>query len=334
MRIRWVFVAIALFGPISLGQELPASIPVVKTWEDLQKRKPIEIGGGVRIRLGLEADKIPKWSGAFLYCLTEGYTPASSGRGEPPFGPVHADVQFEDEKHIKEVMRWSRNSKELPKGSYLYVRAVAVDRIGSYKILVTHRDGKVLAEAKYEGTKDFFHPWTPWIEGREPKAPREGIVLPVVDNLEIAFVETGKSKTGALPAFLPIDKLGLTIKMENDEIVICGKSEFTTSRPDYHFLARWWVNDKPYVPKQSETLWGFDGYGLVRQGKELRLPFQFQSERLGAKPGDKIGMQLMHSAGEWAWCSPTLQKIGSSRQKDSDPIRISNRIDFVVPNKE
>ncbi len=118
--------------------------------------------------------------------------------------------------------------------------------------------------------------------------------------------------------------------MKGKEIVIRADSEFTTSRPDYHFLARWWVNGKPFVPKQSDTLWEFSGYGRVSEEKELRLEFEFRPERLGAKPGDKIGLQLLHCESQWAWCG--LEKIGASRTHGEN-VRVSNRIEFDVPKK-
>jgi len=80
--------------PSVLAQSKPAPIPVIKTWEDLQAQPPIDLGESVKIRLGLEANKIPQWSGALLYCLAEGYTPPSSGEGKTPLGPVHADFAF------------------------------------------------------------------------------------------------------------------------------------------------------------------------------------------------------------------------------------------------
>lgn len=336
MRIPLVLLLSLIAMPAAVAQDKPASIPVVKTWKELQGQTPIDLGDGVKIRLGMEADKLPQWSGGLLYCLTEGYTPPSSGGGEPPFGPVHATVNFGDEKVVKGNMKWGISPKEAPKGSYLFVRAFAVNRAGKYGVRVTDSKEKLLAEASFEGTKDFFHPWMPWVEGLDKAVtPREGIALPSVPDISpLAFIEPGKINKGNLPKLLPGDeKPGLTVKMDGKEIVISSETEFTTSRPDYHFLARWWVNDKPFVPKQAETLWGYIGYGLVRAGKELRVTVDFRAERLGAKAGDKIGLQLMHAESQWAWCAGELQGTlgGAHLKDDGESVRISNRIEFVVP---
>jgi hypothetical protein len=293
------------------------------------------LDNGIKIRIGLEAAKIPQWSGALLYCLAEGYEPPTTGIGKAQFGPVHADFAFEKDKQVAEIIRWASSGKS-PKGTYLYVRPLPIDRVGTYQVTVTDRQGKVLAKTPVEGTKDFFHPWMPWLQGLyQPVTPWEGIALPNVDSLSPAFFEQENGRKGNLPTFLPADeKPRLTIKIEEREIIIRADSEFTTSRPDYHFLARWWVNGKPFVSKQSERLWGFAGYGRVSEDKELRLEFNFLPERLGAKPGDRIGLQLMHSEGQWAWCAESsLAKIGGASRKHDENVKVSNRIAFDVPRE-
>lgn len=338
MRYFLVTLLAVVAAPHVLGQDKPASIPVVKTWQELQELPPIDLGDGVKIRLGMEANKLPQWSGGLIYCLTEGFVPPSEGSGEPPFGPVHASVSFGDrDEKVKEIIKridWLGG--KWPKGQYLFVRAHAVDRAGKYSARITDSKGKLLAEAALEGTKDFFHPWMPWLQGYDKReTPWEsGIALPTMPDISpLAFIEQAKKKEGKLPTLLPSDeKPSLTIKMDGEEIVIRAETEFTTSRPDYHFLARWWVNGKPFVPKQSEALWRFDGYGRVSEGKELRLDFRFHPERLGAKPGDKIGLQLMHAEGQWAWCADADHtKFGAAMRKDGESVRVSNRIDFVAP---
>lgn len=309
----------------------PARIPVTKRWEDLQAQPSIDVGAGVKIRLGLEGARVPQWSGVLLYCLAEGYAPPSGGSGKTPFGPVHADFAFAGEKKAAQFMRWGSNGKR-PMGTYLYVRALPISRVGTYQVMVTDRQGKVLAAAPVEGTRDSFHPWMPWLKGlAHPEAPWEGIALPTVNTLgPVLMLEPGEARKGRLPTLLPsAQEPTLTIAKEGKVVVIRAETAFTTSRPDYHFLARWWVNGKPFVPKQIDQFRDFAGYGLVSEGKELRVEFDFHPERLGATRGDKIGLQLMHSEGAWNWCADShLGKRGASR---SDNVRVSNRIDFEVP---
>lgn len=338
--MRYLLTLFIFLTPVQFArpQEKPAAIPVVSSWEELQALKAINVGDGVKIRLGLQRDKIPQWSGGLLYCLAENYTPPSGGRGKVPFGPVYAKFNYEGDNAPNrigdEAIAWGNGGKQ-PKGSYLYVRALPISRVGTYHVTVTDRDGRPLAVAKVQGTKEVFHPWMPWLEGFvDPVTPWEGIALPTINVLgPIAFVEPGQAKKGKLPALLPSDEEpSLAIKLEGKEIVITTKSNFTTSRPDYHFLARWWVDGKPFVPKQTESLSSFNGYGRVSEEKELRVNFKFRPERLGAKRGDKIGLQLMHAESEWSWCAGTsLGKGNGAMRKDGNYVRVSNRIEFDAP---
>jgi hypothetical protein len=335
--VTLAFCLIAINGAAS--QEKTAGIPVVKTWKDLQDVAPIDIGDGVKIHLGLEADKLPQWSGGLLYCLTEGYTPANGGDGAQPFGPVHAAFDFGDSdveiKREKSKVIWGSAKKNWPKASYLFARGLAVDRVGKYYIRVTDSKDKLLAKATLEGTKDAFHPWMPWQKGYDkPIIPAKGIAVPTVDQIgPIAFIEAGKTKKDRLQTFWP-DDTKPTLKLRKDvrEFVLSADKDFTTSRPDYHLLARWWVNDKPFVPKQNETLWDYAGYGRVLSEKEMRLSPAFRPERFDANPGDKIGLQLMHCEGQWTWCTSSyLGKSGRASKEDGENVRLSNRIEFVVP---
>src|SRR5262245_37232143 len=47
------------------------SINEVKTWEQLRKVAPIDLGNGATLRLGIEATQCPQWSGILLYSYTE-----------------------------------------------------------------------------------------------------------------------------------------------------------------------------------------------------------------------------------------------------------------------
>ena len=325
-----------LLVPTVVAKAEPPSIAVVKTWAELQAQPAIDLGAGVKIRLGLEANRMPQWSGGLLYCLVEGYTPASSGEGTP-LGPVLADFTFSDDKlaNLAGKGEWKAGEKENPKGTYLYVRALPIDRIGTYHATVTSPDGKVLATTAVEGTKDFFHPWMPWLKGYENYvAPHEeGIVLPGLPTLAPAlFLQMGKVYKGELPTYLPDPcKPTLTIEKLSKKIVVRAKTKFTTSHPEINFLARWWVNGKPFVPRQTDKFWIYNGSGRVSEENELQVEIEFRPARLGAKPGDKISLQLMHCECGWTWCREEHLGKATESRKYSENIRVSNRIEFEVP---
>jgi acetyl esterase/lipase len=313
----------------------PARIAVVKTWKDLQSQAPIELGDGVKVRLGLSADRSPQWSSVLLYCLTEGYTPASRGIGPEPLGPVHATFTFGKWETRPGLVRWGAGKeKDWPKASYLFIRVLPVDQVGVYKVRVNHPKGHRLAETTLEGTNDAFHPWVPWFflnrdSDSADARPIEGIALPSRFRLvPIASAGPGKTPSGDLPALFPSAPTpGFRISVQDDDVLIRAETEFTTSHPDYHLLTRWWVNDKPFVPRQIKESWVYPGYGLVHEGKELRVPLHFSPARLRAKPGDKIGLQLLYCPGEWEWCN----RMGLVKGLVfPDAPWLSNRTDFVA----
>jgi hypothetical protein len=295
---------------------------------------PIDVGGGVKVRLGLEAAKVPQWSGTLLYCLTEGYTPASSGEG-PTLGPVFATCSFGDEEKGKSESTWGSGKEDWPKGSYLFAHALAANRVGTYHITVTDRKGKLIAKTAFEGTKDFFHPWMPWfylrqVEDLAKNSPAKGIALPAVDDIgPIAFVEQGKVKTGNLPTLSPTGKSPkLLIKIDKGDVVIQSEKALHAKHPQFYFLARWWVNDKPFVPQQTDTFWQSIRRGIIVYENELPMPLSFEPRLIGAKPGDKIGLQILYCESEWSWCWPQMH--GHRTELNSENLRISNRLDFVA----
>ena len=335
MRIvALTLLAFAISGVAVFADE-PPKITVVKTWNDLQAVRPIEIGDGVKVRLGLGAEKTPQWSGTLLFCLTEGYVPANSGKG-PTLGPVLATCEFGDERTRTSSEKWGRKKKEWPPGSYLYARAVGINRVGTYHITVADRQEKVLAKACVEGTKDFFHPWIPWfyirdVEDLARHAPTKGIALPTVDNIgPIAFVERGKEKSGDLPTLLPTDKSPkLAIKIDGDNVIIRSEKELHAKHASLYLLTRWWVNDKPFVPQQADSFWDSLRMGILEFEKELPMALSFSPGLIGAKPGDKIGLQILYCESEWSWIGPRMH--GHSAKLDGANLRLSNRVDFVAP---
>jgi hypothetical protein len=83
-----LFMEHARAGEPRLNKELSPAIPVVGTYGDLLGQPVIDLGAGVRIRLGIEALTIPAGGGTLLYCLTEGYAPRHRGDSQYALGPV------------------------------------------------------------------------------------------------------------------------------------------------------------------------------------------------------------------------------------------------------
>lgn len=66
-------------------------IAAVTTRGELFAQPKIDLGKGVRVRLGMEAKECSLGGGVLLYCLTEGYLPDSGWEGESRWGPVRLE---------------------------------------------------------------------------------------------------------------------------------------------------------------------------------------------------------------------------------------------------
>ena len=104
--------------------------------------------------------------------------------------------------------------------------------------------------------------------------------------------------------------------------------------PEDRFLVRWWVNGKPFVPRRArparregDTEFVFDSRPVEDFGqKRLRLDMRFPPEALGAKKGDRIGVQFLHCGNGWTVLWPDLLSgLGDSNRPFP---RLSNRVEF------
>jgi hypothetical protein len=118
---------------------------------------------------------------------------------------------------------------------------------------------------------------------------------------------------------------GLVLSIESD-------TDIHTYRPDWHFLARWWVNGKPFLPSQL-TVFPGDENGMVRRGKRLRVGLDLDARRLGAKSGDRIGLQLLYCPHGWSWVTSGARLLRAlpAREEFAGVSRLSNRVELVVP---
>ena len=244
-----------------------------------------------------------------------------------------AAFEFADLKRATEQAKLISTDKVWPTGTYLFTRVLPVSRIGTYHVTLSNRQGGALAKADIEGTREFFHSWMPWLEEHEKyQSPAAGIARPLEDYesvpREILPPET--SKKGHLPTFWPAEtEQNMTIRWEAGSLVIRSDKQFTTSRPERHFLARWWVNDKSFQPQQVKEFTLFEGYGLVSDGKESRVTIDFHPERLNAKPGDKVSLQLLYCEDGWTWCTDdNWVQAHAFRITEGPKVRLSNRIEL------
>lgn len=398
---KLIFIGFLLLGGWSRGDSGDDSvpqIPVVHTWGDLLKTKPISVESPavifpnakpedkgqtarVSIQLGLDRDHLASQGGVVLYGLVKGVSFGGTQGSE--LGPFLAHIRCPKNEFISLA---TTCSKPLPfkESSYLlFSRVVPLSRSGKYEIelyLAPKRElvrfggpnqsavtvanqeqpaqaPKVWAKAQVIVTGEPRLPWSPWGLSKREKMkgpwsrdvlytkmtvtnPWGAIAIPeapkivVLDN--VPPIET------PLPVLVPeFPDPGTNLKLVDSNLIVTTSQAFVVYYPNDHFLTRWWVNGKPWVPE-------FEPKGLEAEGstvrsiegniwylKQVRFDLDFRPERLGVKRGDKIGVQVLFCPGGWQ-TGGTSTMYSSFLGPDPDEVHSltqfsypSNRVDFI-----
>jgi hypothetical protein len=343
-----MFLCSALFlmplSPASrpLAQSPPAPPPVariavVKTWQDLQGQPALDLGG-VRIQLGIEADSAPRWSGVLLYGLTEGYVPPTCWKGDP-LGPVQVSYQFEQERPRRgEVRSGARTRERLPPSGarLLFTQALFLDRVGSYTVRILGPQGRLVATCTLRGTAGPFHPWMPWGQSNGGEALNNElneIALPFFCPTRYRVIPKGTPEYEAmrrkekLPTLLPANPdPWFRIRVKGRELLLECDAKMVVTRPHSRFLVRWWINGKPFVPRQASEIRDEMFHELIQEDQELTLALEVDPRRFRAAKGDRIGLQILYCGDGWSWCLPRAEHRAAWGRGE---VRLSNRVEFV-----
>ena len=349
---RAAFLVLALMAAAQAADQPPLpTLAVVLQWRDLLAQPRIDIGGGVTVRLGVEAGRCTNGMGVLVYCLAEGFTPPTSGHGEDHLGPLRIRVARDGKEDGEEMSSWERQSAEHPNGLPLYGRMVIVPTSVACTATVSTADGRRLATATIPDATQQPASWTyPGAPGGIAQAELgddRDLVLggmgfgaairatPTCDGLTpLAWYEpTNHQEDQPLPKLVPTSadprfRLGRerdALTMTSDlPLLFCGDS--------VPFLLRWSVNDLPCQPAGRPTT--IDHGGRCFEGvRSVRLA-EFDLKGLGAKRGDRIGVQALLCPYGWAPggdgdATKTLLPVLSAAALM--PAMLSNRVDFVMP---
>jgi hypothetical protein len=364
-----VGLSVAAAGPALCSEPPKLAIAEVKTWEDLLKQPPLDLGGGVKVRLGVEATRCPRWAGVLLYAYTEGYDDRVVQRvNRDRLGPLWVSVRF-GERSLDAKLKITflpRAWQAGDKSPRLFCRPFMIDRAGEYQVTVRTEQGKEVAQVVVTGEDDSvkpFHPWSPLLlledarherVGTEYKFRRtspatatyrgQGIALPNLPS-DLGFHRGGgavrprKEKPaepevpfgkGPLPKLLPeqVDPgLKLTVDAEKMLLRVTPTRPLTTYRPDEHFLARWWVNGKPFAPRQVDPIPTLGGGAVVYQDEDVLIKLQVQPRSWGAKQGDRVELQLLYCPTGWL---PVRNPQTSEKAGRRGFPLLTNRVSFTI----
>lgn len=231
----------------------------------------------------------------------------------------------------------------------LFLRSIPIPRAGRYKVEILSPDKKTLRSVLVEGTLEPFHPWMPF-EGPPPmdlqlqrtpevkviagavSNPSAGIAIPSWDgSIPYPSSETKKALSDPgllLPSLLPrASRPAMKLDFKDSTLVLNASEELIGQRILRHFLSRWWINGEPYVPKQALRHDSELGGGFSRTAKSFCLQLDFDPARIGARPGDRIGVQLLYLDQGWKFGD------GESEVLDNCEGRalLSDRVEFTAP---
>ncbi|HEY3321232.1 MAG TPA: hypothetical protein VGP72_12250 [Planctomycetota bacterium] len=349
--------------PAKADNVLP-DIPVVTRYEDLLRLQPVKLDNGATARFGIEAKTCPRWSGVLLYCLTEGYVPPIELRDyEILCGPLRVETFHQDSdtraRRLGGAASIQRHG-DLKGAKLLFIKTLAFGRAGKWEVAISAPDRKTLAKITLDVAEKESHPWVRLgrqeglVDKLEPVSENngerhaavgivsvvaDGIAVPHWDGLTPIVAENADKKIqpgDQLPSLIPSEaapSLKLTVGKESPQgkaFSISGEKPFLACRPDWHFIARWWVNGKTFMPKVLKPY--SDANGMVFMDKQLDLFVELHPERLGAKKGDRVGLQLLYTAPGWMSVSETSEHLWAASDPDeTEPVRITNRVEFEVP---
>ena len=351
----------AVPAPAADEQPVYVAVPVVaavRGWGDLLAQPVIDLGGGVRVRLGLESATGAASSSMLLYCLAEGFTAPNSGSGEDHLGPVRISLAVDGVWEQKTQNVWSRqisesrqDARDLP----LFARMIPIAKPATYAVAITNAGGKLLATASVVVTTVDPNPWgslgtsrflrAPERAPAEPGAKSSALVsfgfvgsfpaIPTCDGLQaLAWYQPnqGDQVHQPLPRLLPATPdPRLKLSWRGGRLVLDSELPLMICGGYLPILMRWWVNDRQLVPS-SATRQKFNG-GAIVEVHQVVLDGDLDPAVLGAKSGDRIGVQLLYCPYGWGPSDLKMQQLLQPVTALTNlPLTLlSNRVDFPLP---
>lgn len=338
---------------VRADEKTAKSIPVVSTWGELRKSPVVSSGDYGHARVGIRATEAPRNSGVLVYCLVSQFDPMafpSRFDHEAVLGPLDCQIGTGDQliaraKVLMEQTRFTEDATEV-----LFTRVVAIDQIRQFVVELKERNGTtVIARGTVSGTDTPYHGWSPFSPGTKLQAdlpadetdtyyatlssrPR-GIALPAHDGMSPVDWDGSNRRhadSDRLPTLIPTKANGsLTLEGDHRRLRIRSTTEMIVARPDWHFLARWWVNGKPFTAPAGQSI--SDQNGLIITGRRIDITFEFDGADVGAKSGDTIGLQLLHLPDGWRVVHSFAEARLAAEEVSVEVPRLTNRIEFQVP---
>lgn len=181
-------------------------IPTVRTYGDLLRLWSLELDGGVKARVGMEARSCAVGSGVLVYVLVEGaYKPVNPEVNTGQAGPLL--IRARPEMDAPEPIQWGTNPSawpDPPRGTQwtLFTQTLGFAKGGRWHVEALTLAGEIVRRSRLEVRSDTVHPWIRWNEWVETSGlagvAAEG-QLPEGPELFLSELKTG----ARLPALIP-----------------------------------------------------------------------------------------------------------------------------------
>ncbi len=324
----------------------------------------------VAYRLGIDSSETQLYGGVVLYCLANDGKAVFWGREK--VGPFLIDVQAPTSsqyaKDAQMMQKAFQMEKKQANAEVLYMKTIPFHQAGNYTITVKKpiRDAK---DAKFETVavstvkvqKKPGPLWSPWplnaangavgllAHDDDPAYSADGVANPstgVAIPKMPEWVGTGPKPPALgqlLPQLMPTEPdPGVKLQVSGALLIITLDHGIQPEFPDEKFLTRWWINGKPFTPelKPSQFSSYYDmrhngAHTIENSATEICFQVEFHPEILGAKKGDRIGVQLLLCPHGWESSGPEpwAKQLDAMAPDDIDARfqqpRMSNRVTFM-----
>jgi hypothetical protein len=354
--IPFILLAVAL----SAEDGTPSTLAVVKHWSDLLEQPVRDLGDGVHIRLGIETVRTTTGSVVLVYCLAEGFKAPGKGKGDNHLGPVLVDVTSSTGRLRDDAQSsWDiQDSDQKGPGIPLYAHPLSFTAPGTYTVTISTAAHGPLATSLIQVDAQGTTPWSSFGRAEfpfrdepaepNPADPAETVVsrfgfvgaqtaIPTCNGRQaLSWFDPDMAglPLWTLPTLMPPStNPELQLHGDQSHLIVDSKSPMDVCLGDLPFLMRWWVNDRPWIPTADSDI-GRSGGAYISNVHRVRFEVEILEGMLGARPGDRIGVQLLYCPFGWTvpgdnMAQPLLLPV--TDEKPQPHAMISNRLDFVLP---
>jgi hypothetical protein len=290
---------------------------------ELESQQAVEIQGDCTAHFGIDKKETQQGSGVLVYCLLQNGAMADMHfhiKSGIPLGPFSLRWVGEDRSADAKV----NNKSEIPmQQRNLFIAIVPVCFEGTRELGIYFENKRIVAKVRITGNKPNAQAWYPLFSKKWQMPNGVPEVLPAFNGNEPTLPKN--LTDGKLPTLIPSQESKLDLSIKWDSLRISSVPGLTT-RPDRHFLIRFWVNDRPVLWSNHRGQLGDSG--IEGPTKEVFGSMNWRNFIPNLKKGDRLTIQLLYNSPGWIFAQNCDKCRGCSKPSSLHPI-LSNKIDLI-----